>query len=80
MFETIFASMFGAVSYIIIIVIPYIDSVNILLKITKIFSAKEPRGYGDYQKVRKSVQYKNHRKKWIKKKLLLVKISFVISI
>ena len=65
MFEVIFSFAFGAVFYILIVLISYLDSVNFLLKIMKLFSNKKPRGYGDYQKVRQSAQYKNHKNKWM---------------
>lgn len=80
MFETIFAFIFGAFSYIIIILIPYIDSVNILLKITKFFSIQKPRGYRNYYSLRQSAEYKNHVKKWKKRKILLLDVYFVIFI
>ena len=80
MFETIVVFVFGAFAYGFIILIPYIDSVSILLKITKFFSFKEPRGYRDNQKVRQSLQYKNHTRKWVKRKLFLLGIYFVLFI
>lgn len=80
MFETIFAFIFGAFSYIIIVLIPYIDSVNILLKITKFFSVQKSRGYLNYYSLRQSAEYKNHVKKWKKRKILLLGVYFVIFI
>lgn len=80
MFEVIFSFVFGAVFYILIVLISYLDSVNFLLKIMKLFSNKKPRGYGDYQKVRQSAQYKNHKNKWIKRKFLLLGIYFILFI
>lgn len=80
MLETIFIFMIGVISYTLIALAPYIDSVNVLLKIKKLFSDKQPRGYRDYQKVRQSVQYRNHIRTWMKRKLLLLGVYFILFI
>lgn len=71
----LFILIFGEIICVLSALLPFVDYVSILVKISK---THMPKGYDKHKKLMQSIEYQTHKKKWIKTYLLL-SIVFIIS-
>lgn len=80
--ELIIVMILGVLAYLVVIWANFADFVGILFKILPL--KKVPRGYDEMKKVRNNIQFKEHKKRWIRIYLLLIIVYiicyFIVSI